>query len=99
MLIPKKLLKKHKLICYVDQLEKFQIALEMKRRNITSYSQFLRMGSFFLINNINMGYNDSPWNDWKQEKEHLKIIGIDQNKINDYKAVINEIKEVIKKID
>jgi hypothetical protein len=97
--IPKRLAKKHKLICYVDQLEKFQIALEMKKRNISSYSQFLRLSSFFFIHNLGTSRQDSTWSDWKQEKDHLVKIGIDTQKINDYKNVIREIKEVIKKID
>ena len=96
-MIPKKLAKKHRLICYVDQLEKFQIKLEMMRRNIPTYSRFLRISTFFYINN--KGKNDSTWNDWQQEKEHLKSIGVDNIKLNDYKKVIQEIKEVIKKID
>jgi hypothetical protein len=100
MAIPKKLAKRHRLICYVDQIEKFQIALEMKKRNISSFSQFLRLATFFLINKI--GFTQSTqneWSDWKQEKQHLKTIGVDIKKINDYKKVIEEIKKVIKKID
>ena len=94
--------KNNRIIMYVDYPTKMKIGLYMQQNGISGYSNFLRLATFFFINNLNFSnkvYDDSTWNDWKQEKNHLKTMGVESYRINDYRAVIEEIKEVIKKID
>jgi len=95
MPIPKKLANKHRLIMYVDQLAKFKIALYMNKNNIPSYSEFLRLATFFLINNGHKSTKTSVWSDWKMEKE--KLVSLGQKEVMFQSEVIKELKTLFAK--
>ena len=89
---PKKLANKHRIIMYVDQLAKFKISLYMKSNNIPSYSEFLRLATFFLINN---GHKSTKTLDiWQTKKVVTKVSILDDPKHKVKLEVMNELKQL-----
>lgn len=105
---PKKLERKHRILGYFTQLEKFRINLALKQHNISSYSEFIRQASFFYIrflellknealdlSNINVTSPDkkSSIKSNNQNKTPGAVKLNEQNKKQIMKMVINEMKQ------
>lgn len=96
MPIPKKLERKHRISTYIDQLAKFKIGLWMNKNNVQSYSEFLRLAIFFLINNnVQKPTKTTVWDGWKAEKD--KVISLDIKELRFHSEVINELKTLFQK--
>lgn len=89
---PKKLQNKHRIVMYVDQLSKFKINLFMKQNRIPTYSEFLRMATFFLMNN---NYKSTKHTlNWKTKKVMTKVSILDDPKHKVKLEVMNELKQL-----
>lgn len=79
---------------YVDQLAKFKIGLYMKKNDIPSYSEFLRLATFFLINN---GHKLTKHIDnWQIRKKKTKKVYSHSPKDKIKLEVINELKNLFR---
>jgi hypothetical protein len=105
---PKKLERKHRILGYFTQLEKFRINLALKQYHISSYSEFIRQASFFYIRFLELLKNEDLDHSSinvtslnKNRSKKLKTLKIspgavklnEQNKEEIMKLVINEMKE------
>jgi len=78
---------------YVDYPSKMKIGAFMSRNGIPTYSEFLRMATFFLINK---GYKSTETVDnWKIKRSKKEILTNPKNKIQ--LEVMTELKELFKK--
>ncbi|MBD3211921.1 MAG: hypothetical protein GF311_04860 [Candidatus Lokiarchaeota archaeon] len=105
---PNKLKRKHRILGYFTQLEKYRINLALKQYNISSYSEFLRQAAFFYIRFLELLKNEeldrSSINVTSPAKNRSVNSNIpktspgevklnEQNKMEIMKLVINEMKE------
>ena len=65
----------------------------MQKKNIKTYSEFLRMATFFLMNNQ---ISTKPSVNWQNRKVVTKNSILSDPKHNDKLAVMNELKELFK---
>ena len=89
---------------YVNQLQKFKINLFMKQNNIKSFSEFLRMATFFLINNKISSTKTSIWDKNRMVITKKSILDDPQHKVklevmNELKALFVKGGKLLKKID
>lgn len=80
---------------YCDQLSKFNIGLFMRRNRIKSYSEFLRLATFFLINGSQIPTKKTVWDGWEQEKK--LSVSITDERVKAHSEVIKELKSIFKK--
>ena len=82
-----------RVIMYVSYPLKMKIGLFMRKNNVKSYSEFLRMATFFLMNNqISTETHDI----WQIRKKQTKNSILHDPKHDDKLAVMNELKELFK---
>ena len=79
---------------YCDQLSKYRIGLFMRKNSIKSYSEFLRLATFFLMNDKIKSTKPTVWSGWEREKE--KVSTITNKEMVAHSAVINELKQLFK---
>ncbi|GAG98782.1 unnamed protein product [marine sediment metagenome] len=86
----------YKVIMYASYPLKMKIGLYMQQKSIKSYSEFLRLATFFLLNNtIGLSPKPSIWDEKRKviTKDSILNDPIYKDKI----AVMNELKELFAK--
>ena len=82
-----------RIIMYVSYPLKMKIGLFMQKKNIKTYSEFLRMATFFLMNN-QISTKTSIWDE--NRKVMTKNSILHDPKHDDKLAVMDELKELFK---
>jgi hypothetical protein len=86
----------NKVIMYASYPLKMRIGLYMQHQNIKSYSEFLRLATFFLLNNtIGVSPKPSIWDEKRKIRTKVNILNDPKHK--DKLLVMNELKELFKK--
>ena len=80
---------------YVSYPLKMKIGLFMGQNNIKSYSEFLRMATFFLMNNKIGSSKHSIWDESRRVKSKSVLLTNPNHKA--HLEVMSELKELFKK--
>ncbi len=100
---PKKLKRKHKIVSYFTQLEKFDLETFIEENNVASTSELIRTSIFFYRRFWDQGFTivsknevsrDKTWDSWGQQKSRKEIT--EKLEISGMGLVVNELKEKFK---
>ena len=83
-----------RIIMYVSYPLKMKIGLFMKQKNVKTYSEFLRMATFFLMNN-QISTKASIWDEKRKVITKNSILHDPKHSVK--LEVMNELKELFKK--
>ena len=79
---------------YVSYPLKMKIGLFMSQNNVKSYSEFLRMATFFLMNNKIGSSKASIWDERRTVKSKSVLLSDPKHKA--HLAVMSELKQLFK---
>ena len=88
-----KLKNDNRIIMYVSYPLKMKIGMYMHKKNIKTYSEFLRLATFFLMNNQ---ISTKPSDIWQNRKVMTKNSILSDPKHSAKLEVMNELKELFK---
>ena len=96
---PKKLKRKHKIVSYFDQMEKFDLEKFIKENNISTTSELIRTSINFYRRFWDQGFTivskkeisrNKTWDGWEQQKSRKEIT--EKLQISGMGLVVNELK-------
>ena len=96
---PKKLKRKHKIVSYFTQLEKFDLEKFIEKNNVSSISELIRTSIHFYRRFWDQGFTivsknevsrDKTWDAWSQQKSRKEIT--EKLEISGMGTVINDLK-------
>lgn len=96
---PKKLKRKHKIVSYFDQLEKFDLERFIRENNVASISALIRTSIFFYRRFWDQGFTiiskrevsrDKTWDAWSQQKTRKEIT--EKLEISGMASIVNDLK-------
>ena len=85
-----------RIIMYVSYPLKMKIGMFMHKKNIKTYSEFLRMASFFLMNN-QISTETSIWDKPRMKQTKSELLSNPKHTV--HLEVMSELKELFKKVE